>query len=156
MRSLIEEYGYTIIAVFATTVMIIVIMFGRIIPIMNEYTVGSIPEDVVKNEASKEALEESLERAKPTITAEDTITFKSGESVSLKEAVSAKNADGEDISDRITFSFSDDDLKARFNKSTGVLDGNGLSAGEYKVVVSVVEAYFRGSSQKTITIIVQQ
>lgn len=155
MRSLFEEYGYTIIAVFAATVMITVIIFSGIFPIMKEYTVGSIPEDVVKNEASKEALEESLERADPVITAADTIIIESGESVNLKEAVSAKNADGDDMSAKITFSFPDNDLKACYDRRTGVLDGNDLAKGEYEIVVSVVETYFGKSSQKTIKIIVQ-
>jgi hypothetical protein len=158
LRALLEEYGYTIIAVFAATVMITVIIFSGIFPIMNEYAVGSIPEDVVKNEASKEALEECLEREAPTITAEDTLTFKSGSSVNLKQLVSATNADGNDISDKITFKFPSEAVMKYFDKNTGVFGKNGknaISAGEYEIVVSVAEREYGKISQKTITIIVQ-
>ena len=155
MRTLLEEYGNVIIAVGATLIMIVFIMLGGVFPIMNEYTMAHIPEDTVKNEGSKNALEACLEREEPTITADDTITLKRGGSVNLKEKISATNADGNNISSGIVFKFSSEGLKDRFNNNTGIFNGNGLSAGRYEVVVLAFDKAFGKTAEKTITIIVQ-
>lgn len=161
MKSLIEEFGHTIVALIVASVMLLFVLFGTVVPYFQTSVKSSIPEDTPGN---KTAFSESFNRAEPVIATPLRITLGAG-TTSLDfntyiadRIIKATNADGEDISSNIIIKAADDNTAMYFDEKTFIFSGDSLPAGSYNFTAFVVDCtdteFFGKVSQKDFVVVV--
>ena len=168
MRALIEEYGYTVIAVIVAAVMLLVVIFGIVVPRTRDHVKEVLPEDSGEKSIAILAFEDYRKRDIPVITSDSEFTIASGELINFSQLIQngeiiAVNADGVNISGNIAVKAGD---AVSHNYLMGKVFGSGNpAAGTYTVILYVVDhipaidgaeaVYYGSTAEKEITITVQ-
>ena len=155
MRTLIDEYGHTIIVLIVASILILSATFGIVLPQMQVYTQKSIPENTFENTMDYTAIAENIERASPSINAES-IVVEQNTVIDFSQYVdagdiAAVNADGIDISDRIVIKPANEESALYYDDVTGEFECQ--ETGEYKFILSVkdiTETEYFGKEQKAV------
>ena len=159
MRTLIEEFGHTVIVLVIASVMVTGLIGGIFIPGLQFYTTNVIQADAANTNNS---LSENLNRANPVIIAPSVITMNISENqIDFNDyissgAISVINADGDDISANIVIKAKDEASANLYNESDKVFGGSEIATGEYNFIISVVdytnEKYFGKVSEMNFTV----
>lgn len=164
MKALIEEYGHTAITLILASAMVVMMVFGMIIPQMQAYAEKMIPEETVETGRDFTALTDTFFRKSPKITIPSPITMSAGTVLDFNEcieagAIIAVNADGVNISKNITVEPADQNTKKYFTRTTNTFGGTNISAGEYNFILTVIdytdEEYYGKTFKRTLTITVE-
>lgn len=144
MRSLLDEYGYFIITLIVSGTLLVGAIFGTVIPQMKGYVKDVVPENDGEITLDYTAIRGNIERPTPTITVPELQTDQY-ELVVFNNYISdgvitAQNADGVDLSHKIEIEPADEETAMFYDKKTRTFGGSGLYGGEYKFVLSVVDA----------------
>ena len=156
------------IAVIVAAVMLLVVIFGIVVPRTRDHVKEVMPEDSGEKSIAILAFEEYRKRDLPVITSDSEITITSGELINFSQLIqdgkiTAVNADGVNISSNIAVKAGD---AASQNYLMGKVFGlDNPAAGTYTVILYVVDhipasdgaeaVYYGLTAEKEITIIVQ-
>jgi hypothetical protein len=142
LRSIIEELGYTVIALIVASVMVLTVFLGIAIPGIRSHTEISIPQDTVNSEAG---FSKNFNRTSPVITVSSPIIINSG-SVQIdfddyisNGTIKAINADGADISSNIMIKAGDTATARLYDESGKIFGSSEVAAGDYNFIISVID-----------------
>lgn len=158
MRTLLDEYGQFVITLIVVSILVLSVIFGVVMPRMRTYTQVAIPSDATENAADFIAIAENIDRASPTITADNMIvdqnTVIDFAQYITNGKIEAVNADGLDISEKIIIRPANEETALFYDGETKKFTCQ--EAGEYKFILSVKDItddeYF-GKEQKTVMIV---
>ena len=136
MKDGISQYGRIIIVV-----LVLLTLVGFIFGGMYLYRIGGFSDTI------PDGVEDGhINRAPPTLNAQDQTTLVDRE-LNLRSIITAFNADGDDISDKIVIKAENADV---FNPDTGIFKSS--EAGKFTFILSVTdEGEIDGKSYKTTT-----
>ena len=158
MRTLLDEYGHLLITLIVTSILVVAVIFGILIPKMGAFTQKVVLSDASDNTADVSAVAKNIERAAPTISAEN-VSIAPNEIVDFSECIVngkiiAINADGDDISQNIVIKPGNAETSLLFDSETKTFIGTEI--GEYKFILSVKDKTsdeYYGKEQKTVILI---
>lgn len=141
MRTLIEEFGHTSIALAIAAIMLTTLLIGIVLPEMQLYVMSTVTEDEAYVD---KGFKKSVDRAAPTITISQPITISTGSQIDFDDYINTKvfnatNADGTDISANIVIKAADDITAKFYDESGKVFGGSKITAGDYGFTISVID-----------------
>lgn len=158
MRTLLDEYGHLLITLIVTSILIVALIFGILVPQMGAFAQKVVSSDASDNTADVSAVAKNIERAAPTISAEN-VSIEQSEIIDFAEyitngKITALNADGDDISENIVIQPGNAETSLLFDTETKTFTGK--KTGEYKFILSVKDKTsdeYYGKEQKTVILI---
>ena len=158
MKTLIEEFGHTSIALAIAAIMLSSLLIGIVLPEMQFYIMTSVPEDM---EVSNDSFIENLNRENPVVTAPSITVNGNVSQIDFDDYISDKtikavNADGLDISSNIVIKTNDKSIIKFYDESNKVLKVSDIVSGNYNFIVSVVdytdEKYYGKTTEVNFTV----